>query len=246
MQRTPKLLLTAVLAAVCCVAQASGRVRQQPPVQDGESAAREAEQDSARAEELYQQGVALLERGRADESAAVRTFGEALKLYLSLYTQRTLPSPATGAASYRDVMRGRLSHAPECVERYLHLVKGGSEFERSQLEAFRAHALGLVKEDESRMIFLGTETDTRARITDKPEPGFTEEARRNNVEGTVRLRAVLATDGTVKHILVAKGLPHGMSEACVAAAAKMRFTPAVRNGRPVSQFVALEYHFSTH
>jgi hypothetical protein len=170
MPRTQKLLLTAALAAVCCGAQASGHALQQPPAGDSggglEKSRLAAERRATRAEELYQQGEELVQSGRADAAAAVRTFGEALKLYLSLYTAKTFPSPNAGkGAAYRAMMRGRLAHAPECVERYLRLVGGATEFERSQLEAFRGHALGLREEDESRAVFNGSEVDTRARAS---------------------------------------------------------------------------------
>jgi len=250
MPRTPTLLLTAALAAVCCCAGASARA-QQPPARDPSDALRKslraAEQDAALAEELYQQGEALVQKGRADASAAARTYGEALRLYLSLYTEKSLPKPSPGRGEeYRALMRERLRHAPECVERYLRLVGGVTEFERSQLEAFRGQALGLREEGGWLAVYTGSEVDTRAVITYKPEPGFTEEARRENVTGVVRLRAVLASDGAVRYVLVIKGLPKGLSEACVAAARGIKFTPAVREGRPVSQFVVLEYNFNTY
>jgi TonB family protein len=65
------------------------------------------------------------------------------------------------------------------------------------------------------------------------------------VSGTVRLRAVLSADGEVGHVLVIKGLPSGLTEKCVDAARRTKFTPAQKGGRPVSQFVMLEYNFST-
>ena len=251
MARTPKLLLTATLAAVCCGAHAQAYARQLPPAPDSadeiEKSRLAAERDAARAEDMYQQGVALAESGRADAAAAVRTFGEALKLYLSLYTEKSLPKPTPGrGADYRAMMRGRLAHAPECVERYLRFVGGQTEFERTQLDAFRGHALGLRDEGGTHAVFTVAEVDARAVITFKPEPGFTEEARRAGVRGVVVLRAVLAADGAVRHVFVVKGLPHGISEACVAAAEKMKFTPAVRGGRPVSQFLVLEYNFNIY
>ena len=94
--------------------------------------------------------------------------------------------------------------------------------------------------------FRQAEVAQKAIITFKPEPGFTEEARKNNVNGLVRLRAVLATDGRVKHILVMKGLPHGLTEKAVAAARQIRFTPAVKDGRPVPQFIILEYNLNVY
>ena len=55
---------------------------------------------------------------------------------------------------------------------------------------------------------------------------------------------MLTDDGHVKNILVVKGLPDGLTEKAVQAARQIKFTPAVKDGRPVSQFVILEYNFN--
>ena len=84
----------------------------------------------------------------------------------------------------------------------------------------------------------------KALITYKPEPGFTEEARKNNVTGVVRLRAVLHASGAIQSISVVKGLPDGLTEKAIAAARQIRFEPAQKDGRKVSQYVILEYRFA--
>jgi TonB family protein len=91
--------------------------------------------------------------------------------------------------------------------------------------------------------FRQSEVTRKALITFKPEPGFTEDARKNGVEGVVRLRAVLNASGGVTNISVVKGLPDGLTEKAIAAARQIRFTPAQKDGRAVSQYVVLEYNF---
>jgi outer membrane biosynthesis protein TonB len=59
----------------------------------------------------------------------------------------------------------------------------------------------------------------------------------------VRLRLVLAADGTVRNIFPMKPLPHRLTEAAIDAARQIKFMPAVRNGQPVSQFATLSYEF---
>ena len=86
----------------------------------------------------------------------------------------------------------------------------------------------------------------KALIVAKPEPGFTEEARKNNVTGVVRLRAILSSGGAVTNISVVKGLPDGLTEKAIAAARNIRFQPAQKDGRTVSQFVILEYNFNIY
>ncbi|HEX8284775.1 MAG TPA: energy transducer TonB [Pyrinomonadaceae bacterium] len=94
--------------------------------------------------------------------------------------------------------------------------------------------------------FRQNEVTRKALITFKPEPGFTEEARKNNVTGVVRLRAVLSASGSVTNIQTVKGLPDGLTEKAISAARQIRFTPAEKDGRTVSQYVVLEYNFNIY
>jgi outer membrane biosynthesis protein TonB len=247
MPRTPKLLLSAALLAGCAAgARAQSGVRPAPaaPQQVEVKPLSSADADAFKAEQLCEQARADVARGGASEARA--TFANAVKLYLHIYTkERPGGSDAATHSAFRAQMRGRLKGAPRCVEDYLRLARG-TPFEREQLEAFAGQVSMLVEADAARAVLLGPEVDVRARITRKPDPGFTEEARRNNVRGRVRLRAVLGSDGAVRHVLVLEGLPFGMSEECVAAAKGIRFTPAVKDGRPASQFVVLEYNFNTY
>ena len=83
----------------------------------------------------------------------------------------------------------------------------------------------------------------------KPHPeklkvpaGFSVAIWADNIKGPRTM--TLASDGTVKHVLVIMPLGHGLSEQAVKAARAIKFTPATINGTPVSQYVILEYNFS--
>ena len=60
------------------------------------------------------------------------------------------------------------------------------------------------------------------------------------------MRAVFSADGTIKHILVVKGLEGGLTEEAVRAARKIKFVPAEKDGRPVSQYFQIEYNFNLY
>ncbi|HEX8131264.1 MAG TPA: energy transducer TonB, partial [Pyrinomonadaceae bacterium] len=60
----------------------------------------------------------------------------------------------------------------------------------------------------------------------------------------VKLRLLLAADGTVRNIVPLVTLPDGLTEAAVAAARRIEFTPALKDGRAVSQYVTVEYNFN--
>jgi TonB family protein len=94
--------------------------------------------------------------------------------------------------------------------------------------------------------FRQNEVTKRALITFKPEPGFTEWARRFNVTGVVRLRAVLHSSGTVQNISVIKTLPHGLTRKALDALKVVRFEPAQKDGRAVSQYAVFEYNFNIY
>lgn len=80
----------------------------------------------------------------------------------------------------------------------------------------------------------------------KPEPGYTETARRNNTQGTVTLRLLLFSDGTVRNITPIKRLPDGLSEKAIAAAKLIRFLPAEKDGRVVSTYAVINYAFAIY
>jgi len=116
---------------------------------------------------------------------------------------------------------------------------------REQAETLRIYGRTLA-EGGFPGIVPSDQLTTKAIITYKPEPSFTEKARQNNVTGTVRLRAVLGADGQVRHIVPIKRLPDGLTEKCIEVARKIRFTPATLDGHMVSQFVVLEYNFNVY
>ncbi|HEX8635377.1 MAG TPA: energy transducer TonB [Pyrinomonadaceae bacterium] len=95
-------------------------------------------------------------------------------------------------------------------------------------------------------VLTAREVTRKAVISYKPEPHYTHDARRNNVTGTVRLRLVLAADGAVRDIAPLTTLPDGLTEQAVAAARDIEFTPAVKDGRAVSQYATVEYNFNIY
>jgi TonB family protein len=100
--------------------------------------------------------------------------------------------------------------------------------------------------DYANRIFKPSEVNSKARILSRPEPQYTEDARKNQVSGTVVLRAVFSSSGQVTNIRTVSGLPHGLTERAMAAARQIRFSPATKDGRPVSQYIQIEYNFNLY
>ena len=95
-------------------------------------------------------------------------------------------------------------------------------------------------------VFSGKEVTQKARILSQPRAGYTDAARQNGVSGTVTLRMVLAASGEVANITVVTGLPDGLSEKAIAAARQIKFEPALKDGRAVSQYIQVQYNFSIY
>jgi TonB family protein len=83
----------------------------------------------------------------------------------------------------------------------------------------------------------------RPVVLRKEKAGYTDEARRNGVQGIVVLNVIFAADGTITSIKVVRGLPDGLTEKAIEAAKKIRFRPAIKDGKPVGVRANLEYSF---
>ncbi len=68
-------------------------------------------------------------------------------------------------------------------------------------------------------------------ITYKPNPVYTDEARSLKLEGEVLLEVEFGANGQLHVNRVVRGLGHGLDEAAIAAANKIRFKPATKNGQ---------------
>jgi periplasmic protein TonB len=86
----------------------------------------------------------------------------------------------------------------------------------------------------------------RPTILYREKAKYTEEARQRKVEGTVVLTVVFGADGRIHDIRTVRGLPEGLTETSIEAAQKIRFHPAVQNGRPVSVRATLEFSFALY
>ena len=87
---------------------------------------------------------------------------------------------------------------------------------------------------------------TPLTILSKKPASYTDNARANQVSGTVRLLILFAASGHVRHILILKGLGYGLTENAVSAARQIKFEPAKQDGKPISQVKIVEYNFTVY
>lgn len=97
-----------------------------------------------------------------------------------------------------------------------------------------------------KSVYSAREVTSKAVILSTLEAPYTEEARKNQIQGTVRLRAVLGANGQITGIAPVSGLPYGLTEQAIAVARKITFKPATKDGRPVSQYVTLAFQFNMY
>jgi len=221
--------------------------------------------DAHNAEAHYVASVVHLRRDAPDKAlesiqaalAAKPDFAAALQwkshVLLELYSRKTdyVENESPEERARRTKGTGDLlKEAADSLDKYLKLNPSpkNEDVWRQQLATLRTYAQntgGNVPTYE-RTVFFPNQVTTKARILSRPEPQYTPEARKNLVTGAAVLRAVFAADGTVQDILVVRSLPYGLTELCVRAARKIKFVPATKDGRPVSQFIQIEYNFNLY
>jgi len=76
-----------------------------------------------------------------------------------------------------------------------------------------------------------------------PKPEYTDDARQSRISGVVGLQFVVDYEGraTVRNLVHSLG--HGLDESARSAMEKCHFSPATRNGRPVSVLMESDYPF---
>lgn len=85
---------------------------------------------------------------------------------------------------------------------------------------------------------------TQALLVSRPEPVYTEAARKNHTTGKVVMTCVFSSSGAITDLLFVAGLHDGLAERAMAAAKQIRFIPAIKDGRFVSTSMLLEYDFN--
>ena len=86
----------------------------------------------------------------------------------------------------------------------------------------------------------------KIKFISKPKASYTDQARTNQIQGTVRLRVTFTASGQIGSIAPVAGLPYGLTEQAIAAARQIRFEPAKRNGVPIPTTAVVEYNFNIY
>jgi TonB family protein len=139
-----------------------------------------------------------------------------------------------------------LNVKPDGLEEANQFIDSFVVTEPSSLPPSSASSNPLLARPVSPDVYLGQEVSQKARILSRPEPQYTEAARKFQVSGTVVLKAVMAADGQMTDIRAVSRLPHGLTRASIEAARQIQFQPAMKDGRPVSQYIQIMYNYSVY
>jgi TonB family protein len=162
---------------------------------------------------------------------AVQLFATAHNLYAFQVSGSKLGNPAVGMQKFFSSIR--FSKEPE-----------GNEASEGPGE--QPPTLTTETSSTNPTIFPGKAVMPKAAVITKPEPRYTEIARRNRITGTVVLRAVFTSSGAVTNIHAVSNLPDGLTEKAIGAARGIRFIPAIKDGKFVSMWMELQYNFNLY
>jgi len=126
------------------------------------------------------------------------------------------------------------------------IATGGKGDGRSNGQGVATGGFGseqVVKGSGPKIVAADTGAATPVEITFKPNPVYTDEARSLKLEGEVLLEVSFGANGTLHVNRVVRGLGHGLDEAAIAAANKMRFKPAMRGGQPTDSTAIVHVMF---
>jgi TonB family protein len=177
----------------------------------------------------YLLGLVTLRQGDAEGAIAEATKAAALN-------PRFAPARKLLGDAY--LMKKDYKQSEKALKRYLASVRDQTEKTeiKERIEAMKS--LGLAKPEKSVQKPI-----TRPRIYKIPHPGYTLEALRYKVEGSVRLEVLFGYDGAVKHALVVRGLGFGLDEEALKAARGIEFKPGEVDGQSVSIWMGVEILF---
>jgi outer membrane biosynthesis protein TonB len=106
----------------------------------------------------------------------------------------------------------------------------------------RERIINLTDKGSSQQVVADPRTAERMRIT--PGPIISKEA---NVNGSVKLRAVISAEGAIKELAVVSG-PTELGPAAIQVARQWRYRPYYFNGRPVETetYITVNFNISTN
>jgi TonB family protein len=180
---------------------------------------------------FFSLGWAYHQTGRYDKAVAA-------------YRQCQSVYPEAEEAGYQTAMVHLLQGNREAA--LAQVAKMEKRFERRLDVESKLLIPDLIQSDESvsngARIIPETNT-TRPTILYREKAKYTEDARQARMQGTVELQVIFRSDGVIVIQRVTRYLPYGLTLKAVEAASKIKFTPAMKDGAPVSVKAPLKFDY---
>lgn len=117
--------------------------------------------------------------------------------------------------------------------------------EKRAMEAFKkADKIPFDKRAASILAEDVKTNDKKIKFISKPRVSYTDLARDNGEQGTVKLAVEFGADGKIKFIFPFRKLGCGLTENAIFAASRIKLKPAIKNGNPVNSIAIVEYSFA--
>jgi TonB family protein len=101
------------------------------------------------------------------------------------------------------------------------------------------------KREDKDKVYSAKEVDVKPKIKKPMEhPQPTRDCPRNGGQATVR--AILHKSGKVTRAILVQGMGCGFDERALEAAQKIEFTPAMKDGQPVSMYTDIRYNYTQY
>jgi TonB family protein len=179
----------------------------------------------------------VLGRLHYDENDVVRARSEAeesLRLDPSLYAASILMADVEIADGHYE---SALSHF-ESARR-----QAASEFDgiprvRDRYEAVKMYVEATARHQASGVGYQNP------KMLNRPRPEYTSRARDLKVSGDVKLMVHVTEQGSVDRVVVATGLPDGLTESAIRAASQLKAEPARLGGQPIDAWATVVVHFT--
>jgi tetratricopeptide (TPR) repeat protein len=88
--------------------------------------------------------------------------------------------------------------------------------------------------------------ETRPTILHREKAMYTSMAQEHNIQGVVVLGVVFGANEKITGVRIIRDLPYGLTAQALIALQKIKFKPAVKDGKPVSVRGALEFNFNLY
>jgi TonB family protein len=145
-----------------------------------------------------------------------------------------------------DIAENKLEAAVSSIEAALGVSEIGDEKEATILRGQLANALETIENLKRLAVLEAAQTApgiVRPVLLNSAVPRHSDEARNLKIQGEVSMAILVTENGDVSSVMMLRKLGHGLDEEAKSTARNLKFTPAIRNGKPIQYWIKLSVSF---